>query len=118
VKVHKVTAAIDCGLAVNPDGINAQIESGVNYALSAALFGEISFKNGVVQQSNFNNYRILRLNESPAVIETHIVESTEQMGGVGEPGFPPLAPAVANALFAATGKRVRQMPFGEINFKA
>ncbi len=117
VKVHKVTAAIDCGQAVNPDGVAAQIESGVNYALSACLYGAITFKDGVVEQSNFNNYRVLRLNESPAVIETHIVDSTEQMGGVGEPGFPPLAPAVANAIFAATGKRIRQMPFGEINLK-
>lgn len=114
VKVHKITAAIDCGIAVNPDGVAAQIESGVNYALSAALYGAITFKNGVVEQSNFHNYRVLRLNESPAEIETHIVESTEQMGGVGEPGFPPVAPAVANAIFAATGKRVRQMPFGTI----
>lgn len=117
VKVHKVTAAIDCGIAVNPDGVAAQIESGINYALSAALYGAITFKNGVVEQGNFNNYRVLRLNESPAVIETHIVESTAQMGGVGEPGFPPLAPAVANAIFAATGKRIRQMPFGEVNLK-
>jgi len=117
VKVHKVTAAIDCGLAVNPDGVRAQIESCVNYALSAAMYGAITFKDGVVEQGNFNNYRVLRLNESPAVIETHIVDSTEQMGGVGEPGFPPAAPAVANAIFAATGKRVRQMPFGEINWK-
>ena len=118
VKVHKVTAAIDCGLAVNPDGVNAQIESCVNYALSAALYSAITFKDGHVEQSNFHNYRVLRLNESPAIIETHIVESTEKMGGVGEPGFPPVAPAVANAIFAATGKRIRQMPFGEINLKA
>ena len=117
VKVHKVTAAIDCGLAVNPDGVNAQIESCVNYALSAALYSAITFKDGHVEQSNFHNYRVLRLNESPAIIETHIVESTEKMGGVGEPGFPPVAPAVANAIFAATGKRIRQMPFGEINLK-
>ena len=118
VKVHKVTAAIDCGLAVNPDGVNAQIESCVNYALSAALYSAITFKDGHVEQSNFHNYRVLRLNESPAIIETHIVESTEKMGGVGEPGFPPVAPAVTNAIFAATGKRIRQMPFGEINLKA
>jgi isoquinoline 1-oxidoreductase beta subunit len=117
VKVHKVTAAIDCGLAVNPDGVRAQIESGVNYALSHALYGAITFNRGQVDQSNFHNYRILRLNESPAVIETHIVDSDQQMGGVGEPGYPPLAPAVANAIFAATGKRIRQMPFGSLPLK-
>ena len=117
VIVHKVTAAIDCGLAVNPDGVTAQIESCVNYALSAALYGEISFKNGVVQQTNFHNYRVLRLNESPAIIDVHIVDTTEEMGGVGEPGFPPTAPAVANAIFAATGKRIRHTPFGEIDLK-
>jgi isoquinoline 1-oxidoreductase beta subunit len=117
VKVHKFTTAIDCGLAVNPDGVNAQIESCVNYALSASLYGAITFKDGKVEQHNFHDYRVLRLNESPAIIETHIVASTEQMGGVGEPGFPPVAPAVANAIFAATGKRVRQMPFGELNLK-
>lgn len=117
VKVHKFTSAIDCGLAVNPDGVRAQIESCVNYALSAALYGAITFKDGKVEQSNFHDYRVLRLNESPAVIETHIVESTGQMGGVGEPGFPPVAPALANAIFAATGKRIRQLPLGELNLK-
>ena len=85
--------------------------------LCLALYGEITFKNGVVQQTNFHNYRVLRLNESPAVIDVHIVEAGDEMGGVGEPGFPPTAPAVANAIFAATGKRIRQMPFGDTNFK-
>ncbi|MES2847902.1 MAG: xanthine dehydrogenase family protein molybdopterin-binding subunit, partial [Bacteroidota bacterium] len=118
VKVHKVTAAVDCGLAVNPDGVTMQIESCVNYALSMAFYGEITFKNGVVQQSNFHNYRVLRLHESPAVIDVHIADSGGEMGGVGEPGFPPTAPAVANAIFAATGKRIMQMPFGDTNFKA
>jgi isoquinoline 1-oxidoreductase subunit beta len=118
VKVHKVTAAVDCGLAVNPDGVTMQIESCVNYALSMAFYGAITFKNGEVQQSNFHNYRILRLHESPAVIDVHIRDSGGEMGGIGEPGFPPTAPAVANAIFAATGKRVLQMPFGDTNFKA
>jgi isoquinoline 1-oxidoreductase beta subunit len=117
VKVHKVTVAIDCGIAVNPDGIRAQIESCVIYALSAALYGEITFKNGRVEQSNFHDYRILNINETPAEINIHIVEGTGQMGGVGEPGFPPTAPAVANAIFAASGKRIRKMPFGDVNFK-
>lgn len=117
VKVHKVTAAVDCGLAVNPDGVTMQIESCVNYALSMAFYGEITFKNGVVQQTNFHNYRVLRLHESPAVIDVHIADSGGEMGGVGEPGFPPTAPAVANAIFAATGKRITQMPFGDTKFK-
>lgn len=117
VKVHKVTVAIDCGLAVNPDGVKMQIESGVNYALSCALYGAITIKDGIVQQSNFHNYRVLRLNESPAVIDVHIADSSSEMGGVGEPGYPPLAPAVLNAIFAATGKRIRQSPFGEIDLR-
>lgn len=117
VKVHKITAAIDCGLAVNPDGVKMQIESGVNYALSNALFGAITFKDGVVQQTNFHNFRVLRINEAPAEIDVHIADSTDEMGGVGEPGYPPTAPAVLNAIFAATGKRIRQSPFGEINLR-
>lgn len=118
VKVHKITAAIDCGLAVNPDGVRAQIEGGINYALSAALYGAITFKDGVVEQGNFDDYRVLRIHESPAEIETHIVDSNDKMGGVGEPGFPPAAPAVANAIFAATGKRIRQCPFGTTKLRS
>ncbi|MFT3679860.1 MAG: xanthine dehydrogenase family protein molybdopterin-binding subunit [Ferruginibacter sp.] len=118
VKVHKVTAAVDCGLAVNPDGVRMQIESCVNYALSMLLYGEVSFKDGVVQETNFHTYKILRMYEAPAVIDVHIADSGGEMGGVGEPGFPPTAPAVANAVFAATGKRIRQLPFGSKNLKA
>ncbi len=117
LKIHKVTCAIDCGIAVNPDGVKAQIESGIIYALSAALYGKISFKDGVVEQSNFHDYQVLRMHETPE-IEVHIADSTDKMGGVGEPGFPPLGPALANAIFAATGKRIRQSPFGDMNFKA
>jgi isoquinoline 1-oxidoreductase beta subunit len=109
IRVHRVVCAIDCGLAVNPDGVRAQMESGIVLALTAALYGEISLKNGQVQQENFNDYRMLRMNEMPS-IEVHIVQSTDKMGGAGEPGVPPLAPALANALFAATGKRVRRLP--------
>ena len=94
------------------------MEGGINYALSAALYGAITFKNGVVEQNNFDGYRILRINESPAVIDTHIVDSTDKMGGVGEPGYPPAAPAVANAIFAATGKRIRQCPFGMMKLRS
>ena len=112
VKVHRVVVAIDCGLAVNPDGVKAQMESSVAYALGAALSSEISFKDGQVVQSNFHDYQVLRMKDMPKV-EVHIVASTEKMGGVGEPGVPPLAPAVANAVFAATGKRIRRLPIGD-----
>jgi len=112
VNVHRVVVAIDCGLAVNPDGVKAQMESSVAYALGAALSSEISFKDGQVVQSNFHDYQVLRMKDMPKV-DVHIVASTEKMGGVGEPGVPPLAPAVANAIFAATGKRIRRLPIGE-----
>jgi isoquinoline 1-oxidoreductase beta subunit len=110
VIVHKVTCAIDCGVAVNPDGVRAQMESGIVFALTMALYGEISIEKGMVKQSNFYDYRIARMNESP-VIEVFIVDSTEKMGGAGECGVPPMAPALANAVFAATGRRIYQLPF-------
>ncbi|TMH22391.1 MAG: xanthine dehydrogenase family protein molybdopterin-binding subunit, partial [Betaproteobacteria bacterium] len=108
-KVHRVVAAVDCGMTVNPDIVKRQIESAVVYGLTAALYGKITFKDGRVEQSNFHDYRMLRMNEMPAV-EVHIVPSTEAPGGIGEPGTPPIAPAVANAIFAATGKRIRKLP--------
>jgi isoquinoline 1-oxidoreductase beta subunit len=109
VRVHKVWCAIDCGFAANPSGVIAQMESGINYGLTAALHGEISFANGRVVQSNFHDYPIVRINEAPQ-IEVAIINSGEQMGGAGEPGTPPIAPAVANAIYAATGKRIRKLP--------
>jgi isoquinoline 1-oxidoreductase beta subunit len=109
VKVHRVVCAIDCGPAVNPEGIRAQMESGIVFGLTAALYGEITFEKGRVKQSNFHDYPMLRMNEMP-LVETHIVPSREAMGGVGETGVPPIAPAVANAIFAATGKRIRRLP--------
>lgn len=109
IKVHRVVCAIDCGLAVNPDGVRAQMESSIVFGLTAALYGEITFEKGQVKQQNFNDYRMLRISETPS-IEVHIVSSTEKMGGAGEPGVPPLAPALTNALFSATGKRVRKLP--------
>jgi len=112
VRVHKVWCAIDCGFAANPSGVVAQMESAINYGLTAALYGEISFENGRVQQSNFHDYQILRMNEAPE-IEVAIINSGEAMGGAGEPGTPPIAPAVANAIFAATGKRVRRLPIAK-----
>ena len=109
LRVHKVTCAIDCGLAVNPDGVKAQMEGGIIFGLTALLYGEISLEKGRVKQRNFHDYKMVRMNEAPP-IEVHIVDSNEKMGGVGEPGVPPLAPAVANAIFRATGKRVRKLP--------
>ena len=109
VRVHRVVCAIDCGQVVNPDTVVAQMESGIVYGLTAALKGEITIKNGRVEQGNFNDYPLLRLDEMPE-IDVHIVKSAESPGGVGEPGTPPIAPAVANAVFAATGKPVRKLP--------
>jgi isoquinoline 1-oxidoreductase beta subunit len=109
VRVHRVVCAVDCGRIVNPDTIAAQMEGAVAFGLSAALLGEITFKGGRVQQGNFDSYPILRLNQMPEV-EVHIVSSQEAPGGIGEPGVPPIAPAVANAIFAATGKRIRRLP--------
>jgi len=108
-RVHRVTCAIDCGTVINPDTVVAQMESGIVYGLSAALRGEITIQNGRVIQRNFPDYEPLRMNEMPA-IDVHIVKSIEAPGGVGEPGTPPIAPAVANALLALTGKPVRQLP--------
>ena len=109
VKVHRVVAAVDCGQYVNPDTVAAQIEGGIAFGLSAALHSQITLKGGRVVQSNFHDYEVLRLNEMPEV-EVHILPSGEKPGGVGEPGVPPVAPAVANAVFALTGVRVRRLP--------
>jgi len=109
VRVHRVVCAIDCGRFVNPDMIAAQMEGGIVYGLSAALYGAITFKNGRVEQRNFNDYPVLRINEMP-MVEVHIMQSQEEPGGVGEPGVPPIAAAVANAVFALTGKRIRRLP--------
>ena len=109
VRVHRVIAAVDCGRTVNPDTVKAQLEGGIVFGLTAALKTEITLEKGRVQQRNFNDYPMVRMFESPA-IEVYIVPSTEHPTGVGEPGVPPVAPAVANAIFAATGKRVRRLP--------
>jgi isoquinoline 1-oxidoreductase beta subunit len=109
VRVHRVVCAIDCGIAVNPLAIRAQMDSGIAFGLGAAQHGRITLAEGRVQQSNYHDYPALRLPEMP-VVETHIVASTERAGGVGEPGLPPIAPAVANAVFALTGKRLRELP--------
>jgi isoquinoline 1-oxidoreductase beta subunit len=109
VRVHRVVCAIDCGRYVNPDTIEAQMESGIVFGLSATLYGAITFKGGRVEQGNFDDYPILRIDSMPRV-EVHIMPSREPAGGVGEPGVPPIAPAVANAVFAATGARLRSLP--------
>ncbi len=108
-RVHRVVCAVDCGLAVDPDNIRAQMESAVVFGLSAALHGAITFENGRVKQSNFHDYPPLRMNEMPKV-EVHILVSDADLGGIGEPGTPPIAPAVCNAIHAATGKRIRRLP--------
>jgi isoquinoline 1-oxidoreductase beta subunit len=108
--------AIDCGPVVNPDSVKAQMEGGIVFGLSAALFGEITFEKGRVQQSNFHDYPMLRMHEMPQV-EVHIVPSEGKMGGVGEPGVPPVAPALCNAIFAATKKRIRRLPIRPEDFK-
>ncbi len=114
LRVHRIVSAVDCGLAVNPDSVRAQIEGGINYALTPVVSGEISVKEGAVEQSNFHNYQVLRMKDAPD-IEVHLVGGADVPGGgVGEGGVPPLAPAVANAIFAATGKRVRRLPITKL----
>lgn len=108
-RVHRVVAAVDCGATVNPEIVRRQVEGGIAYGLSAALLGKITFANGRVQQSNFDDYPMLRITDMPKV-DVHIVPSAEAPGGIGEPGLPPAAPAVVNAIFAATGKRLRKLP--------
>ena len=112
VNVRRVVCAVDCGQIVNPDTIIAQIEGGIIFGLSAALWGEITLKGGRVEQHNFNDYRVLRISETP-IIEVHLVKNGEAPGGIGEPGTIGVAPAVSNAIFAATGKRIRRLPIKE-----
>ena len=109
VRVRRVVCAVDCGTVVNPDTVQAQIQSGIIFGATAALYGEITLKNGRVEQTNFDTYQILRMNEAPA-IEVHIVKSPEPPGGMGETGTSAIVPAISNAIFAATGKRLRKMP--------
>ena len=109
VRVHRIVCAVDCGTVVNPDTVKAQIEGGVIFGIGGALWGEVTLKNGRVEQSNFHDVRVLRMNETPA-IEVHLVRNGEPPGGIGEPGTAVTAPALANAVFAATGKRIRKLP--------
>jgi isoquinoline 1-oxidoreductase beta subunit len=117
VHVRRVVCAVDCGLPVNPDTIRAQVQSAVIFGITAALYGKITLKDGRVQESNFDTYQILRMNEAPA-IDVHIVQSREPPGGIGECGTSAVVPGVANAIFAATGKRLRRMPVDAAELKA
>jgi isoquinoline 1-oxidoreductase beta subunit len=109
IRVHRVVCAVDCGLVINPLGLDGQVESGVTWGLSATLHGKIDFESGQAVQSSYSDFTVLGIAEAPA-IETHIVPSEHSPGGFGETAVPPIAPAVANAIFAATGKRIRQLP--------
>jgi isoquinoline 1-oxidoreductase beta subunit len=111
LKVHKITCVIDCGQMVNPRIVESQIESGIVYGLSAALWGDITLHAGQVRETNFNTYRVLRGNEMPD-LDVHLIPSEAAPGGIGEAAVPPVAPAVCNAIFAATGKRLRRLPIG------
>ncbi|WP_430507153.1 molybdopterin cofactor-binding domain-containing protein, partial [Burkholderia sp. BCCCDS15] len=112
VQVKRVVCAVDCGMVVNPNTIEAQVQGGIIFGITGALYGEITIEEGRVVQSNFTDYRMLRINETPP-IEVHLVKSGEAPGGIGEPGTAATAAAVANAIFAATGKRLRKLPVGD-----
>ena len=111
LKVHKITCVVDCGQMVNPRIVESQIESGIVFGLTAALWGEVTLKGGRVQQTNFNNYRLLRNNELPE-LDIHLVDGVEAPGGIGEAAVPLVAPAICNAIFTATGIRLRELPIG------
>jgi CO/xanthine dehydrogenase Mo-binding subunit len=109
VRVRRVVCAVDCGIVVNPDTVRAQIQSAVMFGITAALYGQITVKNGRVEQGNFDSYQMLRMNEAPAV-EVHVIQNHEPPGGMGEAGTSAIVPAVTNAIYAATGKRLRKLP--------
>jgi isoquinoline 1-oxidoreductase beta subunit len=109
IRVHRVWCAVDCGMAVNPNIIAQQVEGSVIFGLSAALWGEVTISNGAVEQDNFGAYRLARISEAPQV-ETYIIASSEAPSGIGEPATPPIAPAIANAVFVLTGQRLRSLP--------
>jgi len=117
VRVRRVVCAVDCGTVVNPDTVRAQIEGAIIFGITAALYGEITLKSGRVEQTNFDTYQILRMNEAPA-IEVHIMQSFEPPGGMGEAGTSAIVPAVANAVFAATGKRLRKLPIDSAQLRS
>ncbi|HEU5337124.1 MAG TPA: molybdopterin cofactor-binding domain-containing protein, partial [Terriglobales bacterium] len=118
VRIPRVDTALDAGLVVNPEVTRAQFEGANVFGTSVALMGEITAKNGAIEQSNFNDYPVARINDVPRENNIYIVESTAPPAGVGEPGVPPFAPALCNAIFAATGKRIRELPISKANLKA
>jgi len=118
IRIHRVTCAVDCGLAINPLGVQAQMEGAIHFGLAAALKSAITLNRGRVEQSNFHDYEVLRMSGSPAAIDVHVVPSTEPPGGCGEPGVPPVAAATGNAIFAATGKRIRRLPIRAADLRA
>jgi isoquinoline 1-oxidoreductase/isoquinoline 1-oxidoreductase beta subunit len=109
IRVHKVTCVVDCGQVVSPDIVRAQLEGGVIYGLTAALYGDLNLDRGAIRESNFHDYPILRMDQAPE-IEVVIIDSGTEPTGIGEPGLPPIAPAVANAVYKATGQRLRSLP--------
>jgi isoquinoline 1-oxidoreductase beta subunit len=113
VSVPRVDMAVDCGFAAYPDRIRSQMEGAAVMALSSALYGEITFREGRAQQNNFNDFQVARMNVAPGETRVYIVERDAPPGGVGEPGVPPFAPALCNAIFAATGKRIRRLPIAD-----
>jgi isoquinoline 1-oxidoreductase beta subunit len=116
VKIHRIVVAVDCGPVVNPNTLEAQVEGGIVYSLSSVLKDEITVAKGRVEQNNFDDYRSMTIDEMPRV-ETHIIPSSEAVGGIGEPGLPPVAPALCNAIFAASGIRIRRLPIGAKDLK-
>lgn len=117
VRIHRVVCAIDCGLAIYSDGVKAQMESAIHFGLAAALKSAITVNNGRIEQSNFHDYEVLHMSDAPAKIEVHIVPSSDAPGGCGEPGVPPIAPALCNALFAVTGRRIRRLPIARVDLQ-
>jgi len=109
-RVHRVVCALDCGIAVNPDNVRAQIEGGIGFGLGAILKSKLTLDKGAIVEGNFDTYEVLRMEDMPQV-EVHILPSTNKPSGVGEPGVPPIGPAVANAFYAATKRRIRALPF-------
>jgi Aerobic-type carbon monoxide dehydrogenase, large subunit CoxL/CutL homologs len=110
VRIPRIDIAVDAGRVIHPDRVKAQFEGAAVFGTSIAMLGEITAKDGRIQQSNFHNYPVARINQAPYETHVHIVPSTELPAGVGEPGVPPIAPAICNAVFAATGKRIRELP--------
>jgi isoquinoline 1-oxidoreductase beta subunit len=117
IRVHRIVCAADCGIVVNPLGLEGQAESGITWGLSATLHGKMDFKNGAAVQESFQDFEVIRMDEAPE-IETHMVVTNHPPGGFGETAVPPVAPAVANAVFAATGKRIRSLPITPEKLKA